>query len=835
MADIAALKILSSQIESFQKLPDPPDTLSDAEFDNYKARLEQSIGKGVKSVQDVSAYAENIIKKLDELKKCLPEQVKRIQDAIKALFGRLVVVPPGGTLPNENLKFMQRIHELEMKAKELMNHRLNELISETESVCARLKDGAALTVGDIDNLKGCLESWEKSKQESFDEEKRRKEEERRRKEQEERRRREENERRKQEEEERKRQEEEERKRREEEERRRREEEERQRKEEEERQRREEEERIKREKEERLRREAEDREKERQKKLDEEKLKREMERQRQDAEARERERRRKEEEERAKRKDPNNWEPIVYDRPCDEVGGKKAFHSGVCCMVAAPPGDIAREDVECNASDELDDVIEILDDGEKPASSIINIESKKGLLKSEVNPISPETIVQNAKDDSLWENVMSTSSMISISCQRAPAKEIEVDITHHTTASGGRSSRGKLYHMFTTRDKVWKFADMEYKGTKDVVSVTLPAFKDRFSLFELEMPANIPKETALKVAQSCHEQMFKSPVRMIVRQRDVDPQKALVMIAGKKHVINFIDQLKNDGYSYGPDVTKQFGLRDGQRLILTCAGNIGTSSGKNGVVKMTYYTYMNVIKEPLQLHVVDMYKQKDLQEYCGIVRLTVDNGTEFPDEQFDLTVTLPKIERQKTIFPGTRVRFPYYLTALAGFLSRQVCENDELSWKDVLLGIVGSKRELESLIRVAKRKVEDDNDAPSVCTVTLCDWMKATTKKEDKVYHILDTLDYEGLYELHNKCSAFVQFQKEVMTDTALSEISSTTSKSANVLAEDLHLNKEAVDRCKKECGEDSLVLHLLYEWRESDEAIKYGDRALDRLRALCGV
>ncbi|XP_052782997.1 uncharacterized protein LOC128219222 [Mya arenaria] len=960
----------------------------------------RSLDKGVKSVQDVSAYAGNITKKLDELKKCLPEQVKRIQDAIKALFGRLA-----------------RIHQLEMKAKELMNHRLNELISESETVCARLKDGAALTVGDIENLKGCLESWKKSKRESFDEEKRRKEETRRRKEEEKKRRREEDEKRKQEEEERRRQEEKERKRHKEEERKRREEEERQRKEEEERQRREEkgrkqveEERTRQEEEERKRRKEEERrrreEEERQRKEDEErqrrqeeeriklnkeKLEREIELQMRNAEARERERRRKEEEERAKRKDPNNWEPIVYNRPCDEVRGKKAFHSGVCCMITAPPGDITREDVECNACDDLDDVIKILDDGEKPASSIINIESKKGLVKSEclsrvyiphcpvnsssdelvlkvsvngsewetaevvsptqamsenkvslilqfpvsnlvgielsefenikimviarprgqtvivdkpglnfnsitdknvklflprdafpsrtevrlvVNSISPETIAQNAKDDSLWENVMSTSSMISIFCRRAPTKEIEVDITHQTTSSGGRSSRGKLYHMFSTRDKVWKFADLEYKGTKDVVSVTLPAYKDRFSLFELEMPANIPKETALKVAQSCHEQMFKSPVRIIVRQHDVDPQKALVMVAGSKHVRSFIDQMKDDGYSYGPDVTKQFGLKDGQRLILTCAGNIDTSSGKNGVVymnskihcnfinllivgndkqnmtrlkqksyrnailfltqvNMTFYTYMYLIKEPLKLHVVDMYRQKDLQEYRGIIRLTVDNGTEVPDEQLDLTVTLPKIERQKTLFQGTRVRFPYYLTALAGFLSRQIFEHDELSWKDVLLAIVG-KRDLESLIRVAKRKC-DDNDVTSVCTVTLCNWMKATSRNDDKVYHILVALDCDGFHELHNKCSAFVQFQKEVMTDTSLSEISSTTSKSAYELAVDLNLDQEAVDRCKKEYGQDNLVNHLLYEWRESDEAIKYGDRALDRLRTLCGV
>jgi len=53
------------------------------------------------------------------------------------------------------------------------------------------------------------------------------------------------------------------------------------------------------------------------------------------------------------------------------------------MVAAPEGDIAQEDIQCTASDELDDAIAILDDGEKPESSIINMSSNKGLLKSEV--------------------------------------------------------------------------------------------------------------------------------------------------------------------------------------------------------------------------------------------------------------------------------------------------------------------------------------------------------------------------------------------------------------------------------------------------------------------
>ena len=52
--------------------------------------------------------------------------------------------------------------------------------------------------------------------------------------------------------------------------------------------------------------------------------------------------------------------------------------------------------------------------------------------------------------------------------------------------------------------------------------------------------------------------------------------------------------------------------------------------------------MNTVMEHLILYVVDIYKQKDLPEYRGIMRLTVDNGTEHPDELYEMTVTLPKV-------------------------------------------------------------------------------------------------------------------------------------------------------------------------------------------------
>jgi len=56
------------------------------------------------------------------------------------------------------------------------------------------------------------------------------------------------------------------------------------------------------------------------------------------------------------------------------------------MLVPPPGAIAKDEVQCTSNDELDDVIEVLDEGEKPLSSLITVKSKKGVLKSEVSNI-----------------------------------------------------------------------------------------------------------------------------------------------------------------------------------------------------------------------------------------------------------------------------------------------------------------------------------------------------------------------------------------------------------------------------------------------------------------
>ncbi|XP_052215333.1 FK506-binding protein 5-like isoform X2 [Dreissena polymorpha] len=900
---------------------------------------------------------------------------------------------------DDNLEKLQTVRALEEVAKGMEDNRLRDLIQETEDKLGKVKKGGILTQQDIDDLNGCVDSWKKANAMSYaaekeqkrheeetrrkaaEEEKRQVERERKRKQEEDRKKKEEQERKKREEEERKRIEEEEKQKREEEERRRKEEErkkhleeERQRKEDEVKRRREaeeqrrkeeeerklleekkrlEEEARKRDEEEHLRQEEERKRKEeeddRKRKAEDERLrleeerkkKREEERQRRIREEAERERKRKEEEERARRLDPNNWKPLIFERPCDEVEGKRPYHDGLCCMLASPSNEITQDSVQCSASDELDDIIQTLDEDERPTSSSINVQTNSNSIATECpsrvyvphNPISsaseelvikysingsdwhtsevlrPTQQIENIEDyattnligfeannfdklkimvvsrqksqnviidkagltvtstadknvklytprdafttrtnvrlsvvnktmdlddstvvSDLFSDVISLGPLITIVCESAPQKDLEVDITRPASGHGIRQ-RSTRHHLIMSRGKVWTPAEREYKDTSNVVvSVKLPANRERYTIVEVELPTTSPKENAMKLAESFHTQSIQTIVHVVLRQNETNPQNAKIVVVQPHALKQQLQRLSNDGFSLGPDANNILSLKEGQRLSLSSRGNVQITDAENGTVTFTFYKYMNKINKTLKLQAKDIYLQRNLPEYNGLLEFIIDNGTEIPNKKIEFTVHLPKIDAPRGGREMHRIRFPYYLTCLAGYLSKCICEKQPENWQDIV-GCFIDKTQLKSLIRVAKRRISEV-DQRTLCRNVLHDWMKQTTKQDDKVQIILEGLYCHRHTDIYENCKQFVRYQKETMADKTLAGLASSVTLPPDEVASVLNIQPEMLQAIKADYIGDDLILQMLTEWRESDDAINLGHDAFEELRKL---
>jgi len=77
------------------------------------------------------------------------------------------------------------------------------------------------------------------------------------------------------------------------------------------------------------------------------------------------------------------------------------------------------------------------------------------------------------------------------------------------------------------------------------------------------------------------------------------------------------------------------------------------------------------------------------------------------------------------------RMCFIVTSFARYLSTLLSENEDVDWKAVLTYIIGGDKQFKNLYRLAKRKVEESDEA-AMCRTIYLDWMKAMARQDDKV-------------------------------------------------------------------------------------------------------
>ena len=69
---------------------------------------------------------------------------------------------------------------------------------------------------------------------------------------------------------------------------------------------------------------------------------------------------------------------------------------------------------------------------------------------------------------------------------------------------------------------------------------------------MELPSSIPKENALKSVEKFHDKLFMTSARIVVKQRDDNPNEAMLLVTRSKLTAKYVDILKEEGFSIGTD-------------------------------------------------------------------------------------------------------------------------------------------------------------------------------------------------------------------------------------------------------------------------------------------
>ena len=108
----------------------------------------------------------------------------------------------------------------------------------------------------------------------------------------------------------------------------------------------------------------------------------------------------------------------------------------------------------------------------------------------------------------------------------------------------------------------------------------------FSIIELETRKEVQKDEVLLAAEEIYKHAYKSIVRLIARQKADDQSSLLLQCLRRDQISARLAELEKLGYSVGPDTSREFCMSDGQKLLVSCKGNIGMTTRSNKSVILT---------------------------------------------------------------------------------------------------------------------------------------------------------------------------------------------------------------------------------------------------------
>ncbi|KAL4220048.1 Death domain-containing protein 1 [Mactra antiquata] len=871
--DIQAYRMLTTEIEKLTKLPTPPDDLTDT--DKFKDDINKVFQDAANTVVKVKDYADEVMKKLQEIRQALKDYNSAIGKAIKDALKKLCAdVAANKSLSvgrqhffksqpkNRNLEALGKAHALEEVANALANNRLDELTKETEKYMAKLQGGAQLTESDINGLSGNCEAFLNKAKRSFEEQQRIQEEEKQRKE----------------------------------------------KEEAERLIQQEQKRMKKEKEEKERKEKEEREK----------LEAELRRRNDpnywpyfvyeidDNDTGERgvciftctDANYKKDDIQCTVRDSKSLKNILEP---GETLVSKLFRllpkngqmslevdvqvyinhiailnteTEVCVKRSVNDGpwktftslDITKNIVIKDSSLQFAGVkINNFHDARmlvivRARSFHVNMGKEGGVIRSRVNKYIKLHVPSNAFDENTnvslltshassnrvatinsalkGSKVTSANHVITVNMDRPSNSNLQVFLP--TEVNGSDSADDVIHRLVrTTNGQNWIPAALN--NGSDSVSLSLPSGSDSYKVVEVSLPKRFTHDDALTVVDTVYDHVNRTDVILLLHQLESDPRRARLQCVEHTFLRNAIKMMRDDGYTYGCQQSNVFHLRDGQEMHIFFSGNIARDSNEDCMLKMLYFSYVQHSIQDINLAIVNKFQQSGLKEYRGTLTCHIMEPGEKPsaERRTEYTVTIPMTLPRAKCVVAPESGLSYYMKHLARFLATELSTKKKIGWREFVKAVTGDLT-FNSLNRRAIN-VPGDIDK---CAFILQEWMNDSIEllrgdsippEEELIGIIIGKLVDLNLSKTEKRCQSFLQVMREQLSDDSLMDLVSVWNGNIYKAGGNLGFSKKRNEEHTKGIKEPQQQLFaLLRKWRASDAALKAGSGAIDMLKNILG-
>ncbi|KAL3890743.1 hypothetical protein ACJMK2_003021 [Sinanodonta woodiana] len=458
--------------------------------------------------------------------------------------------------------------------------------------------------------------------------------------------------------------------------------------------------------------------------------------------------------------------------------------------------------------------------------------KQTKVKLEIRPIRDNSLTFATQYYDHCRNVLSTSSVMAMTCEAPTEQSIELDLTRNAPNDIETSDKRRHIGLYKCRGDKWKIAESEMKGNGNV-TLKLPSRRDTYVVLEIEGRLGIPDEEFFNAADELCFHSKASIVRVIAKQRADNPINLMIQCVRRDLVYSRLSELQRMGYSVGPDTSKEFALIDGQAIVLRCYGTFTMTPESE--VKLIFHAFMDTAKQEVTLQALNEYKYKAFEGYLGYLHFEVlkDNreGAHYVETSGTLPINIPKTGPWTS---RAHFQFPHYQTTLAKFLAKKLTvQAKDGTWRQVIFSL-GSHRDMYHIKRKAAGKCKTRKNECEICEITLHDWMKSRPILEDKIKLILSVLRECNLCTLSAECEKLVNIHKKYLSDECIREMAKKITNDWSSLARKLGLSEEDIASCKNDSdgSNEEKAFMMLFKWRVSEKVINTGLNVFDDLLGI---
>ncbi|XP_078334323.1 uncharacterized protein LOC111132726 isoform X2 [Crassostrea virginica] len=313
-------------------------------------------------------------------------------------------------------------------------------------------------------------------------------------------------------------------------------------------------------------------------------------------------------------------------------------------------------------------------------------------------------------------------------------EIKEEIEANTGSDFiGDTDNVELQMVTSCQNGEWKVMEKRMlEDFPDGVVISLSQTGGKFDVMGLIVPKGMNEQTICRKAEALYRLSYQVNAKLMVRQHGEDPTDCLLRCVETNKAPVTAEEMKKQGFPKGPPDSPEFGICDGEEILIKITGNLVIDSDIK-TKRLKFYLNMDSACAALKLDVYNKKAQSADKAFSGELEYNVgplpDQG---PPRRGSMILHIPKDEELFRFAPLT-LDIPVKVSAK--YLAWRLPSKGKPTLDEFFLSLVDKN---STKCRSLKQRVTKEATAGTpkeICELFIKNWANQRPKNENKAFSL----------------------------------------------------------------------------------------------------